>query len=125
MPPPPASSPLPIPLETDIPFIPKGPGAEVSLSLEDADLDELVRTMSQLSGKRFVVATSRAKGFKATGLFAAKKISVAEAYRTFLAILQANGLTVLPDEQALLKIVDATQDVTRQPTPVSHLTASR
>jgi general secretion pathway protein D len=113
-PPPAAASPA---FETDIPFVPRSAGAEVSLSLEDADLEELVRTMSQLSGKRFVVATNKAKGFKAT-VYSPQKISVAEAYKTFLAILQANGLTVLPDGP-LLKIVD-TQDVTRQPTPVSR-----
>ena len=114
LPAPPAAA---TPFETDIPFVPKSAAAEVSLSLEDADLDELVRTMSQLSGKRFVVATNKAKGFKAT-VYSPQKITVAEAYKTFLAILQANGLTVLPDGP-LLKIVD-TQDVTRQPTPVSH-----
>ncbi len=121
------SSPAPTPEKGDppslttippeIPFEPKSPDYKVALTLDDADLSDLVRTIGQLTGRRFVVASAHAKGLKAT-LYAPEKVSVAEAYQAFLAVLQANGLTVLPSG-AFWKIVD-TQDVTKQPTPVSR-----
>lgn len=117
--PPPAAAqaPAPVPFDPGIAFAPKAAGYEVALSLEDADLQELIHTMNQLTGKRFVVATAKARTFKAT-IYSPQKVSVAEAYKTFLAVLSANGLTVIPDG-ALYKIVD-TQDITKQPTPLSR-----
>lgn len=96
-------------------FEPKSPDYKVSLVLEDAELSELVRTIGQLTGRRFIVASPHAKGLKAT-LFAPEKVTVAEAYEAFLAVLQANALTVIPSG-AFWKIVD-TQDVAKQATPV-------
>jgi general secretion pathway protein D len=101
----------------ELPFEPKSPDYKVALTLDDADLSELVRTVGQLTGRRFVVASAHAKGLKAT-LYAPEKVTVAEAYRAFLAVLQANGLTVLPSGK-FWKIVDS-QDVTKQTTPVAR-----
>ena len=80
-------------------------------------MSDVVRTIGQLTGRRFVVASAHAKGLKAT-LYAPEKVTVAEAYRAFLAVLQANALTVIPSG-AFWKIID-TQDVTKQPTPVAR-----
>ena len=89
----------------------------MALTLDDADLSDLLRTIGQLTGRRFVVASAHAKGLKAT-LYAPEKVSVAEAYQAFLAVLQANALTVIPSG-AFWKIID-TQDVSKQPTPVAR-----
>ena len=107
-----AAAPVP-----ELPFQPKTPDYKVALTLDDADLSDLVRTIGQLTGRRFVVASAHAKGLKAT-LYAPEKVSVAEAYQAFLAVLQANALTVIPSG-AFWKIID-TQDVTKQPTPVAR-----
>ncbi|MEO6420061.1 MAG: type II secretion system secretin GspD [Polyangiaceae bacterium] len=94
---------------------PKSPNDHVMLQLEDADLGELVHSISAMTGKRFVIATKN-KGFKAS-IVSAQKITVSEAYQAFLAVLQANGLTVVP-ESGFLKIIDS-QDVAKQNTPVA------
>jgi general secretion pathway protein D len=101
----------------ELPFQPKSPDYKVALTLDDVELPDLVRTIGQLTGRRFVVASTHAKGLKAT-LYAPEKVSVAEAYQAFLAVLQANALTVIPSG-AFWKIID-TQDVTKQPTPVAR-----
>ena len=94
---------------------PRAPQDLVSFVLEDTDLNELLKTMSELTGKRFIIA-AHPKSFKAT-IFSTQKVTVAEAYEAFLSILHANGLTVLPQGR-FLKVVDA-QNVMKQPTPVT------
>src|SRR5690349_9256674 len=94
---------------------PKAPGDRVSLQLEDADLSELVRVVGELTGKRFVIASPKLAKTKAS-VYAPQKVTVAEAYQAFLAVLAANGLTVVP-QAGFLKIVES-QDVTRQLTPI-------
>ncbi len=106
----------PILAAPELHFEAKSPDYKVSLVLEDAELSELVRTIGQLTGRRFIVASAHAKGLKAT-LYAPEKVTVAEAYEAFLAVLQANALTVIPSG-AFWKIVD-TQDVSKQTTPVA------
>lgn len=93
---------------------PKSPNERVTLQLEDVELADLVRAMSELTGKRFLIA-AKAKGFKTT-IVSHQKLTVAEAYQAFLASLQANGLTVLP-EGGVLKIVES-QDITQKTTPI-------
>ena len=83
---------------------PRRPGELVTLSLENADLPELVRTMSEMTGKRFLVAAP-AKSFQAT-VVSPQKVTVAEAYQAFLSILAANHLTVVPRGR-FLQIIDA------------------
>jgi general secretion pathway protein D len=84
----------------------------VTLSLENADLPDLVRTMSEMTGKRFVIATT-AKTFQAT-VVSPQKVTVAEAYQAFLSILAANHLTVVPRGR-FLKIIDAQDAVHEAP----------
>ncbi|MGD0527028.1 MAG: type II secretion system secretin GspD [Polyangiaceae bacterium] len=84
----------------------------VTLSLENADLSDLVRTMSEMTGRRFVVATT-AKSFQAT-VVSPQKVTVAEAYQAFLSILAANHLTVVPRGR-FLKIIDAQDAVHEAP----------
>jgi general secretion pathway protein D len=91
---------------------PRRPDELVTLSLENADLPELVRTMSEMTGKRFVVAAT-AKSFQAT-VVSPQKVTVAEAYQAFLSILAANHLTVVPRGR-FLKIIDAQDAVHEAP----------
>jgi general secretion pathway protein D len=68
------------------------PGARVSFNLEDADLPDLVRIVSRITGKRFILP-SKARSIKAT-VYSPSDVTAAEAYQAFLSILQLNGLTL-------------------------------
>ena len=85
---PPASPPAKPPLEPSFDLAPRRATDTVTLSLEKADLPELVRTMSQMTGKQFVFAAAP-RSFEAT-LISQQKVTVAEAYQAFLSILAAN-----------------------------------
>jgi general secretion pathway protein D len=85
-----------------------------TFSLEDADLDQLVRVIAQLTGKRFIF-DSKLRSIKAT-VYSSEKVTVAEAYQAFLAILETNGLTVVPHGR-FLKIVE-TAGIASQDTPL-------
>jgi general secretion pathway protein D len=103
--------------EKGMEFLPKSPTDKVAFSLEDADLNELLRVIGEITGRRFVVAAAKVKSFKAT-VYSPQKITVAEAYQVFLAILQANDLTLLPSGN-FWKVVD-THEITKQVTPVTR-----
>ncbi len=113
--PPPAPAPPPASSSAPFDHKPKTPGDRVSLQLEDADLAELVRVIGEMTGKRFVIASPKLAKTKAS-VYAPQKVTVAEAYQAFLAVLAANGLTVVP-QAGFLKIVES-QDVARQLTPI-------
>lgn len=71
--------------------------------------------IGEMTGKRFVIASPKLAKTKAS-VYAPQKVTVAEAYQAFLAVLAANGLTVVP-QAGFLKIVES-QDVARQLTPI-------
>ena len=96
---------------------PKAPGEPVTLSLENADLAELVNAMSAMTGKRFIVAASP-KSFQAT-VVSPQKVSVAEAYQAFLSVLASNHLTVVPQGR-FYKIVDSMDAAHEAPVQGSH-----
>ncbi len=115
---PPAPTPAPAPTPTPTASFdhkPKAPADRVSLQLEDVDLGELVRVIGEMTGKKFVIASPKLSKTKAS-VYAPQKVTVGEAYQAFLAVLMANGLTVIP-QAGFLKIVE-TQDVARQLTPI-------
>jgi len=97
------------------PSVRRDPNGKVTFTLQDADITELVRVVGEITGRHFIVASGKAKGIKAT-VYSPDKVTVAAAYRAFLAILQANGLTVMP-EGPFDAIVDS-QDISRQATQV-------
>lgn len=68
----------------------------VDFTIEDGDLTELITTISTITGKRFIYG-GKVRNIK-VNIYAPKhqKVSVAEAYQTFLSVLDANGLTVIP-----------------------------
>lgn len=100
--------------ETSLEFTPRRGGDKVSFSLDDADLTDLVRAISQITGKRFIFG-AKLKNVKAS-VYAPQKITVAEAYQAFLSILEANKLTLIPHGR-FLKIID-TGSVASSTTPV-------
>ncbi len=71
---------------------PSPPGARVAFNLEDADLPDLVRIVSRITGKRFILP-SKARSIKAT-VYSPSDVTASEAYQAFLSILQLNGLTL-------------------------------
>jgi general secretion pathway protein D len=100
--------------ESGVEFEPRSPNYKVAFSLEDADLSELVRVISQLTGKRFIFA-GKVKNIKAS-VYSPQKVTVAEAYQAFLSILETNKLTVVPHGR-FLKIVD-TDQIAQSETPI-------
>jgi general secretion pathway protein D len=90
--------------EDALEFEPRAPGYKVAFSLQDADLAELVRVISQLTGRRFIFG-GKVKNIKAS-VYSPQKVTVAEAYQAFLSILEANKLTVVPHGR-FLKIIDS------------------
>jgi len=100
--------------ETGIDYRPMSPGARVTFNLEDADLPDLVRLISSITGKRFILP-GKVRSIKAT-VYAPTKVTAAEAYRAFLSILELNGMTVVPSGR-YLKIVETT-GIESQPIPL-------
>lgn len=118
---PPGANPAPLPgnmdaiaRAADVPFKPKPMGHQVKFNLQDADLAELVNHISGMTGKRFIYGP-KVRQIKATVVSPAP-VSLAEAYQAFLSILEANGMTVVPQGR-FLKIVDS-GGVVNQTTPV-------
>jgi general secretion pathway protein D len=76
-----------------------------SFDYPNADITELVKAISKLTGKRFIL-DNNVRG-KIT-IIAPSQITVAEAYKAFLSALAMNGLTVVPSGK-FLKIRQARQ----------------
>ena len=100
--------------ESSLEYEPKNPGEKVAFSLEEADLTDLVRVISQITGKRFIFG-GKVKNIKAS-VYSPQKVTVAEAYQAFLSILETNKLTVVPHGR-FLKIID-TDAISSSATPV-------
>ena len=100
--------------ETGVEFEAMSPRARVTFNLEEAELPDLVRLISNMTGRRFILPT-KLRAIKAT-VFAPTKVTVAEAYQAFLSVLEVNGFTVVPAGR-YLKIVEAT-NIERRTIPV-------
>ncbi|MEY4583197.1 MAG: hypothetical protein RL701_7900 [Pseudomonadota bacterium] len=92
------------PFETGIEYQPTPPNARVTFNLEDADLPELVRLMSQITGRSFILP-SKSRSIKAT-IYSPTKVTASEAYQAFMSILELNGMAVVPSGR-YLKIVES------------------
>jgi general secretion pathway protein D len=92
------------PFETGIGYNPVSPNTRVTFNLEDADLPELVRLMSQITGRSFILP-SKARSIKAT-VYAPTKVTAAEAYQAFMSILELNGMALVPSGR-YYKIVES------------------
>jgi general secretion pathway protein D len=98
----------------DVPYRPKPAGHLVKFNLQEADLSELVNHISGLTGRRFIYG-QKVRQIKAT-VVSPEPVTIAEAYETFLSILESNGMTVIPHGR-FYKIVDS-GGVVNQTTPV-------
>ena len=76
-------------------------GKLVSIDFNNVDLSVLIKFISELTGKNFVI-DQRVKG-KAT-IISPSKISVAEAYKVFESVLEVHGFTTIPAGK-VIKIV--------------------
>ncbi|GAC1625261.1 MAG: type II secretion system secretin GspD [Nevskia sp.] len=79
-------------------------GAEVTLNLKDAELSTLIATVSEVTGKNFIV-DPRVRG-KVT-VVSSSPMDAAAVYETFLAVLQVQGFAAIPAGDAI-KIVPET-----------------
>ena len=84
---------------------------EVTLNFSDADLTAVVNSVSQITGKNFII-DPRVKG-KVT-VISSKPLNEDEVYNVFLSILQVHGFATVPTDNAIKFIPDASakQDAT-------------
>jgi general secretion pathway protein D len=78
--------------------------AQVTLNLKDADINTLIATVSEVTGKNFIV-DPRVKG-KVT-VVSSSPMDAAGVYETFLSVLQVQGFAAIPAGDAI-KIVPET-----------------
>lgn len=74
---------------------------KVTLNLREADLDALIATVSEATGKNFIV-DPRVKA--KVNLISAKPMSADELYNVFLSVLQVHGFAAV-DKGGIIKIV--------------------
>jgi general secretion pathway protein D len=82
----------------------QGRGTEVTLNLKDAEISTLIATVSEVTGKNFIV-DPRVRG-KVT-VVSSSPMDAAGVYETFLAVLQVQGFAAIPAGDAI-KIVPET-----------------
>jgi len=78
---------------------------EVTLNFSDADLVAVINSVSQITGKNFII-DPRVKG-KVT-VVSSKPLNESEVYNVFLSILQVHGFATVPTSNAIKIIPDAT-----------------
>jgi general secretion pathway protein D len=88
---------------------------DVTLNFSDADLVAVINSVSQITGKNFII-DPRVKG-KIT-VVSAKPLNKDEAYNVFLSILQVQGFATVPTKNAIKIIPDATAK--QNATPLSN-----
>lgn len=92
-----------------------GNGASVTLNLKDADINALITTVSEVTGKNFIV-DPRVKG-KVT-VISSSPMDPSAVYQTFLSVLQVQGYAAIP-AGAVVKIIPET-NARQEPTPLSN-----
>lgn len=75
----------------------------ILLNFRDADITQLITLISDLTGKTFVVDNS-VRG--TVTLVSPNPVSLDEAYQVFLAVLQSQGFTAVP-QGPIVKIIPA------------------
>jgi general secretion pathway protein D len=92
---------------------------DVTLNFSDADLVAVINSVSQITGKNFII-DPRVKG-KIT-VVSAKPLNKDEVYSVFLSILQVHGFATVPTKNAIKIIPDATAK--QNATPLTNSTQS-
>ena len=80
-------------------------GAQVTLNLKDADISTLIATVSEVTGKNFVV-DPRVKG-KIT-VVSSSPMDASGVYETFLSVLEVNGFAAIPSGESIKIVPEAT-----------------
>ena len=93
---------------------PAPPGARVQFSLEDGDLMDLVRMMTRITGRRFIL-TGTQRSLRAT-IASTEPVTAAEAWHAFLAILHQNGMTAI--RRGRHWVIADSDGIGRQPTAI-------
>ena len=75
------------------------------LNLENADINAVIATVAELTGKNFIV-DPKVRG-KVT-IISGKEMSVKDLYEIFLSVLQVHGYAAIPDGNAIKIIPDVT-----------------
>ena len=83
----------------------QAPAEEVTLNFSDADLVAVINSVSQITGKNFII-DPRVKG--KINVVSSKPLNEEEVYNVFLSILQVHGFATVPTEYAIKIIPDAT-----------------
>lgn len=114
--PPPAAATPPAPPPAPAPEIRRG---EVLFNFQRADIEAVVKTVSQMTGRNFIL-DPRVKG-KIT-IISARPVSKGAAYQIFLSSLKAQGFTAVDSPGGAIKIVPVAEgkqgaDVSRGPRP--------
>ncbi len=78
---------------------------KVTLNFSDADLVAVINSVSQITGKNFII-DPRVKG--KINVVSSKPLNEEEVYSVFLSILQVHGFATVPTEYAIKIIPDAT-----------------
>ncbi len=82
----------------------KDGGAKVTLNLKDADISTLIATVSEVTGKNFVV-DPRVKG-KVT-VVSSSPMDANAVYATFLSVLEVNGFAAIPAGSSIKIVPEA------------------
>jgi len=77
----------------------------ITMNFKDVDLGVLIKFISDLTRKNFVVDPA-VKG--RVTILSPRKVTVAEAYKVFLSVLEVNGFTAVPAGQ-VVKIIKASE----------------
>lgn len=77
---------------------------EVTLNFSDADLAAVVNSVSQITGKNFII-DPRVKG--KVNVISSRPLNEDEVYNVFLSILQVHGFSTVPTKNAIKIIPDA------------------
>jgi general secretion pathway protein D len=78
--------------------------ALITMDFQDADLNVVIKFIGELTGKNFLVS-DQVRG-KVT-IISPKKITVREAYKVFESLLEMNGFTAVPGDDAIKIIPSA------------------
>ena len=89
---------------------------KVTIDFRKAQLDEVVKFYSSMMKKNFIISDSLQTN-KTITIISPKPVSIAEAYKAFLAALQMNGLTVVT-MGSFLKIVESKKAIQEPIKPV-------
>ena len=72
-------------------------GAHISMDFKKVDIHVLIKFISELTGKNFIV--DNRVGGRVT-IYSPSKVSIPEAYRVFESVLQVNNFTIVPSGTA-------------------------